>query len=427
MVKARCAIGILPAAEAGPERLIASVEKARAFGCGDLVEIALLPAARENDARQALAEAASAANSGGFDWLLAVSARETVSPDIFVKTAPALRVHDGVWGAAGIATPNNPDPKVERATRLAAQDLPAFFHAALAWWIGPSHFVRPAAALRALLGADAAGWYADYMLHLWKEGRAYKTAQRLTLFQDVLPPVAEIVRERLVEHLRRDPVFTTVNYDGVAVRLPYTGLNPVIEREQMRGLFFEAEELRFLAEQLQRGLRIVDVGANTGNHTLFFAAIMQADKVIPIEPEPRSVEAIRAGVAANALANVDLTRLGVAVGAGEGRLRPSPSLTAGLGAMRFVPDANGGVPQLPLDSLIDGRVDLLKIDVEGMEMAVLEGAAGLISRNRPRLYIEVVDEVVAQFMHWVDRNAYRVEKLFPDKMHCNYFLTDKNS
>ena len=67
------------------------------------------------------------------------------------------------------------------------------------------------------------------------------------------------------------------SYGGKVLSLPYTGLNPVIEREQMRGLFFEAEELAFLADRLPRGLRIVDVGANTGNHTLFFASVMQAE------------------------------------------------------------------------------------------------------------------------------------------------------
>ena len=44
--------------------------------------------------------------------------------------------------------------------------------------------------------------------------------------------------------------------------------------------------MQFLAERLPRGLRIVDVGANTGNHTLFFASVMQAERVIPIEPHP---------------------------------------------------------------------------------------------------------------------------------------------
>ncbi len=89
----------------------------------------------------------------------------------------------------------------------------------------------------------------------------------------------------------------TLRYGARALKLPYTGLNPVIEREQMRGLFFEEEELRFLAERLPRGLRIVDAGANTGNHTLFFATVMEAEIVIPIEPLPRAVAAIRAMVA----------------------------------------------------------------------------------------------------------------------------------
>jgi hypothetical protein len=103
-------------------------------------------------------------------------------------------------------------------------------------------------------------------------------------------------------------------------------------------------------------------------------------------------------------------------------LRPVPSLTAGLGATHFVEDPEGPVRQWPLDELVKTPVDLVKIDAEGMEMAVLAGAAGLIAKSRPYLYVEVVDESVAEFMDWADRNRYHIEKLFPDKTHCNYFL-----
>jgi hypothetical protein len=58
-------------------------------------------------------------------------------------------------------------------------------------------------------------------------------------------------------------------------------------------------------------------------------------------------------------------------------------------------------------------------------MEALSGAAGLISAFRPALYVEVVDETVGAFMGWVDKNEYRVEKLFPDKTHCNYFLVPR--
>ncbi len=217
----------------------------------------------------------------------------------------------------------------------------------------------------------------------------------------------------------------TVHHGGRALKLPYTGLNPVIEREQMRGLFFEDEELRFLAARLPRGLRIVDAGANTGNHTLFFAAAMDAEVVVPIEPVPRAVAAIRALVAENGLENVDLSCLGRAIGAAPGRLRAVPSETAGLGATHFVPDAEGTIPRVPLDALVSGRVDFLKIDVEGMEMEALAGAAALIAAQHPMLHVEVVDPRIAEFTAWADRNGYCVEKLFPDKTHCNYFLAPR--
>ena len=97
-------------------------------------------------------------------------------------------------------------------------------------------------------------------------------------------------------------------------------------------------------------------------------------------------------------------------------------MTAGLGATHFVPDPAGEVPVVPLDELVCGPVDFIKIDVEGMEMQALAGAATLIAAQHPILYVEVVDEGVAEFMAWVDRNGYRVEKLFPDKTHCNYLL-----
>lgn len=416
----RCALAVLPAEGGDAGRLIASVHEAAAFGLGDLGEIAPVSCGAGGDARAVLAEAAEAAAEGGFDWLLAASAAETLSPDIFVKIAPALRLHDAVWGGAGLVV-GDTVTKLDRITRLAAQDLPTLFHAALQWWIGPAHFVRPRAALRALQTTAGEGWYADYMLALWRDAGAYKTAQRLTDFHGALPPLSGPDRARLISALEQEPVFMAVRHGDQEIRLPYTGVNPVIEREQARGLFFEAEELRFLAERLPRGLRIVDVGANTGNHTLFFATVMDAERVVPIEPHPRAVAAIRAAVAENRLGNVDLSRLGQAVGAARGRLRTVLSSGGGLGATRYVPDLEGGITLSPLDAVVEGRVDLIKIDVEGMEMDVLAGAAGLFARRRPYLFVEVLDDKVAEFLAWTDAVSYRIEKLFPDKTHCNYF------
>ena len=124
-----------------------SVVRARRPGGG----LAIAAVGFRRPARRLL-DAARTAAAGAFDWLLAVSAAETLSSDIFAKTAPALRLHDAVWGGAGRVVSGTVTP-LERITRLAAQDLPTFFHAALRWWIGPTHFVRPDAALPALHSA----------------------------------------------------------------------------------------------------------------------------------------------------------------------------------------------------------------------------------------------------------------------------------
>ena len=416
---------VLPAGMGNEGQTVASIAAAAGAGLGDFEGVMPLVTG-SGSMRATLLDAVQQAVDGRLDWLLVVTSHETVAPDIFAKMQPALRVYDAVWGGAALAAPAGaPPPKLERITRLAAQDFPTFFHAALRWWIGPAHFARPALALEALRGADTSAWYADYMLSLWKRGNAYKTAQCLTHFRGALPPLAEADRARLIAYLEAEPVFMRLRYGGQALSLPYTGLNPVIEREQMRGLFFEQEELTFLAERLPRGLNIVDVGANTGNHTLFFAAAMQAQRVIPIEPLPRAAAAIRATVAENRLANVDLSFLGRAVGEVSGSVRAIPSTTAGLGATHFVADDAGEVPIVPLDRLVSGPVDFIKIDVEGMEMQALAGASGLIAAQHPVLYVEVLDERVGEFMAWVDRNGYAVEKLFPDKTHCNYLLVPR--
>ena len=422
---ASCALVVLPSEGGDQARLLRSLEAAKAKGLGDFSDITILDQSPSASPREALTAAADRAVAERFDWLLGVTAGESLAPDIFTKMQPALRVYDAVWGGAALAVEGGPPPKLERITRLAAQDLPTFFHAALRWWIGPSHFVKPSLAQKALRAGDMSAWYAAYMLGLWKRGRSYKTAQCLTHFYGALPPLADHDRDWLIASLEREPVFMPIHRGGEVLKLPYTGLNPVIEREQMRGLFFEAEELNFLAERLPAGLRIVDVGANTGNHTLFFATIMQAKSVIPIEPLPRAAAAVRSVVAANSLANVDLSRLGTAVGAAPGKLAPVMSVTAGLGATHFQAAPSGTIPLDTLDRLDLGPVDFMKIDVEGMEMDVLKGAAGLIAAQQPLLYIEVIDAGTAEFMAWVDRNGYCVEKLFPDKTHCNYLLVPR--
>ena len=229
----------------------------------------------------------------------------------------------------------------------------------------------------------------------------------------------------MLQRLANQPVFLPIVHGDAVYHLPYTGRNAGIEREQSRGLFFEAMELEELRKVVQPGAHIVDVGANTGNHTIFFAGPMKAASVLPFEPLPAAAAALRAERERNALTNVDLSRLGVGVSDQEGRMRLVFSGRGGLGATSLEPDPTGEIVVAPLDSMVSGRVDLLKIDVEGMEMSVLTGSRELIRRWRPLIFIEIANRNTPALMAWLKAANYRVARIFTDKGHANYLLSSE--
>ena len=207
----------------------------------------------------------------------------------------------------------------------------------------------------------------------------------------------------MLQRLADEPVFLPIIHGDAVYYLPYTGRNAGIEREQTRGLFFEAMELEELRKVVGPGAHVVDVGANTGNHTIFFAGPMKAASVVPFEPLPAAAAALRASVARNDLQNVDLSRLGIGVSDGKDRMRLVFSGRGGLGATSLEPDPAGEIIVAPLDSMVSGRVDLLKVDVEGMEMSVLAGSRELIRRWKPLIFIEIANRNTPALMDWLKR------------------------
>ena len=91
----------------------------------------------------------------------------------------------------------------------------------------------------------------------------------------------------MLQRLADEPVFLPIIHGDAVYYLPYTGRNAGIEREQSRGLFFEAMELEELRKVVGPGAHVVDVGANTGNHTIFFAGPMKAASVAAVRAAAR--------------------------------------------------------------------------------------------------------------------------------------------
>ena len=204
--------------------------------------------------------------------------------------------------------------EVAKLSRLAFDTADRLPHALLNWWMPHTHLVRTDVASQVLARiADGRNWKLDYLFDIWANARCLKSAQPL-LELDVEPMPLDVEgRDHVLRRLVEKPVFLPIVHGDAVYYLPYTGRNAGIEREQTRGLFFEAMELEELRKTVRPGAHVVDVGANTGNHTIFFAGPMKAASVLPFEPLPAAADALRASVARNGLTNVDLSRLGVGV------------------------------------------------------------------------------------------------------------------
>ncbi|MCE9631739.1 MAG: FkbM family methyltransferase [Planctomycetia bacterium] len=185
------------------------------------------------------------------------------------------------------------------------------------------------------------------------------------------------------------------------------------------GNFYEVEALQLIRVTLPAKARIVDVGANIGNHAIYFDRVCGADKVFVIEPNADVLVDLKANAAANACEAIDLTTTGFAAGAetGVGKLVISPSDDAirnrgGISVTQDARVAGQDVAIRRLDDLDLGRIDFLKIDVEGSALAVLEGARALLARSRPSIFVEIDVPDLPSFTGWIRDNGYEVTAAF---------------
>jgi FkbM family methyltransferase len=141
---------------------------------------------------------------------------------------------------------------------------------------------------------------------------------------------------------------------------------------------------------------MIDVGANIGNHTLFFVKVLAAD-VICVEPNPIALNLLKSNLALNGITSrVKIVEAAGSDERGSAQLHVASLLN--LGAAKVVQgDGRGinGIVMMPLDDILArtslaGKVSLIKVAVEGFENRVMRGALQIIRNERPILVVEAV-------------------------------------
>ncbi|NJR66724.1 MAG: FkbM family methyltransferase [Leptolyngbyaceae cyanobacterium CRU_2_3] len=177
-------------------------------------------------------------------------------------------------------------------------------------------------------------------------------------------------------------------------------LNPIDVRffQVVNELSSEDSDVRVLHSLLSEGDSFIDVGANHGSFSIVASKLVgAAGFVTSIEPQPRLAKLVNKSLALNALCNFQVHQIAVGEFDGEIELLVPQDTSGSAG---IYPEHSGThnhnilkVPVKRFDDLMDWRIlpgkTLVKLDVEGSEIAFLTGARQMIISRRPKLILEI--------------------------------------
>lgn len=151
---------------------------------------------------------------------------------------------------------------------------------------------------------------------------------------------------------------------------------------------YEAEKQLLMARLIKSGSVVLDIGANVGFYTLLASSLVGNEgSVFAFEPLPSNIDYLERHLKMNAVHNVTLIRAAVSDRSGMASFQAGGSNSTG----RL--DEKGAIPveMVSLDELFFKGVfplpDYLKIDVEGAELSVLNGARHLLGKSCPMIFL----------------------------------------
>lgn len=190
-----------------------------------------------------------------------------------------------------------------------------------------------------------------------------------------------------------------------------------IGRCLIRDGIYDGETLEFIDRLLSQRLKnatILDIGANIGNHALAFSRL--ANQVYAFEPVPETYDLLEKNIDQNKINNIlpfnfalsdsnDIAKIYLSdKNAGQSSLYQRESNQSGSVEVRL----RNGDEVFEENNL--GSVDLIKIDVEGHEPAVIKGLSATIASFKPIVILEWVDHEAKKVM--LDENIF--ETVFSD-------------
>lgn len=190
--------------------------------------------------------------------------------------------------------------------------------------------------------------------------------------------------------------------------------------------YYEPNEFSYLNGLLGPGMVFIDIGANLGLYSLFASTLVgKHGTVLAIEPSEREFQRLKANLELNPGSNISPMQLGLSNQSSERHLRIADEVHSGhntFGDFAYAGVRQEGQQRARVQRLDDvvrkaglKRVDVIKMDAEGHELFVLEGAVETINRFKPTLFVELVDRSLSlqgctsdQVWDFLIRNGYQI-------------------
>lgn len=195
----------------------------------------------------------------------------------------------------------------------------------------------------------------------------------------------------------------------------------VIKKQLLEGVAWEPHLQPLFEKYVLPGSTVIDVGAHIGTHAIKLGQLVgPKGHVIAFEPQRKMFDELRCNLGLNGVENVTPLQVGLGDTFGELEMdAPNPLNEGGVG-----PGEGGNrAPLRPLDSYALENVSVLKIDVEGFEDHVIEGARNTIAEHKPVIFVEIqggknwdnappeVREKIAATAHRLTSMGYRVDRV----------------
>lgn len=174
--------------------------------------------------------------------------------------------------------------------------------------------------------------------------------------------------------------------------------------------FYELRLLRKI-QSLNLSGTYIDIGANIGNHSVYFDKFTKSDKVYSIEAHPSIYNILTSNLQHN---NCDKTiPINTGIGNRDKMVSMTPINENNVGMTRCIDGTGGNIHIKRLDSIIsDTDISLIKIDTEGYELNVVEGAVDILSNQSPIVFAELATPFeFDEFYKFMDKFGYNTDKV----------------